>query len=461
VASVNQVPPEILALIPDFWNKHYDGKDRDVIALTHVCRAWREVFISRSSLWTNLGCEDKDKTRLYLERSKSLPVNLSLWAGSNLPPHHPFFEVIPHSIGRLKSLSTRETLGRLEDITDHLSHPAPLLEELFIRGRHNPVLTSAFFNGDLSSLRELWLQSVCTDLPWRNMNNLTSFKLGNMSGGVSIKQLLDFFEGAPRLRIVDLFSATPASGAQNGRLVSLTRLERMEISGDGSAALLLDHLLIPVGARLTVEVDLPIKNHCPRFLDNLRNFPNFTDIHLHIDGYDTFMQFSGPNGQVGMIPSSPRVDKTRLLLESLDHFDTSKVERLKIHWGDSPSSDPPYRALLPMKRLRALTLHRCANPHIFIHALHPAMSSSGTVVCPELEELVIVLDNGTLDMKSVIGVVAARASRGAKLKSVRITGEDQPAPTDVLELEKHVSHVECGPEADGTDDYGVYSDEED
>jgi hypothetical protein len=51
-----------------------------------------------------------------------------------------------------------------------------------------------------------------------------------------------------------------------------------------SAPLLLDHLLIPVGTRLDMVIEPPIppiKDH-PRFLDNLRNFPNFTDIDLHI-----------------------------------------------------------------------------------------------------------------------------------------------------------------------------------
>ena len=45
----------------------------------------------------------------------------------------------------------------------------------------------------------------------------------------------------------------------------------------------------------------------------------------------------------------------RFLLESLAQVDTSKAERLKIDLGDSPSSDPLYRALLPMKDLRTLT----------------------------------------------------------------------------------------------------------
>ena len=98
-----------------------------------------------------------------------------------------------------------------------------------------------------------------------------------------------------------------------------------------------------------------------------------------------------------------------------------------------------------MERLRTLTLYHCASPHTFVHALHPIVSSSGVVVCPELEKLVIELDpdRGTLYMKGIIGVAAARTLRGAKLKSVKIIGQGQPARADVWELEKHVLHVEC------------------
>jgi hypothetical protein len=155
-----------------------------------------------------------------------------------------------------------------------------------------------------------------------------------------------------------------------------------------------------------------------------RSISNFSDIHLRINECYAQMQFSGPNGQVMMVPRSTRLDKTGVAFESLDQFDTSKVERLKIDFA--LPSEPLYRVLLPMEHLRVLTLYRCANPHIFIQALHPTTCSSENVVCPELEELIIVLNGGTLDMKSVIGVAAARASRGAKLKSVRIIGRDQP-----------------------------------
>ena len=453
MAPVNRIPPGILALVPDFWDKHYYSIDRDVITLTHVCRAWREVFISRSSLWTNLNCQDKNKTRIYLERSKSLPVNLSLGPGVCLSPHHPFLKIIPHVIGRLGSLTIEGTPKNLQYITDRLSHPAPLLEKLSIHGDYdygpsrNPVLPLTLFNGDLSSLRELKLESVRTELRWRNMVNLTSIVLIHVSWGEdSVKQLLDFLENIPRLRTVGLL-AIPTRDDQDGRLVSLACLERMEITGGGSASPLLDHLLIPVGANLRIEVVLPSppdKAHPPRFLENLRNFPNFTDIRLSIAGYSMLMHFSGPNGQVEMIPRSPRFDGTGSVLESLNQFDTSEVERLTINWSDFPSGDLSYRGLLPMKRLRTLTLH-CGGPHTSVHALHPTMSSSGVVACPELEELVIAPDRRAFDMESVIEVAAARASRGLKLKSVRIAAQNQPARTDVLELEKHVLNVECSP----------------
>jgi hypothetical protein len=420
------------------------------------------VFISRSSLWTDLNCKDGDKTCVYLERSKSLPVNLTLDTNGHLPLYHPLSDTIPHVIERLGSLTVVTMPEELQDITDHLSRPAPLLEKLFIRGvsnygsRRSPVLTPTLFDGDLSSLRKLRLDCVRTELPWRNMVNLTSFKLARtLPGEVTVKQLLDFFENTPRLRKVIIYSVTLAPGAQNGRLVPLVCLETMEIMGSGSASLLLDHLLIPVGARLMVGVDLPsllIKDHPPRFLDNLRNLANFTTVTLSGCDSNPYMQFSGPNGQFSMITTTSGVDRTCLMIESLDHFDTSGIEQLTITHGKIPSNDPPYRALLPMKHLRTLTLRCCESSHVFVRALHPKASSSRVVACPELEELVIVLDGMTVDMSSVIGVVAARASRRLKLKSIRIVGPKSVRPYLLEQLGKHVLHVEYVPWSDGAGD---------
>ena len=75
-APINRTSPDILSLIPDYWSPH--NRDSDIVKLTHVCHGWRELFISRPSLWNLLDCVDVDKTRAYLKRSKSLPLKIFL-----------------------------------------------------------------------------------------------------------------------------------------------------------------------------------------------------------------------------------------------------------------------------------------------------------------------------------------------------------------------------------------------
>jgi len=439
-----------------------------VIALTHVCRAWRGVFTSRPSLWTYFDFHrmTENKVRTYLERSKSSPISLSLYGYDSMYPSDLFFHVIPNSVGRLKHLSIEVLPENLHQITAHLTPPAPLLEDLSVCGNcqyqsHHPVSISELFDGDLSSLRRLHLDSVYTKLPWRNMANLTSFTLDRMPPGViSVTHLLDFFESAPHLHQVYLHSVTLASSTQGGRLVSLMCLKKMEIEDGGLPSALLDHLLIPFGADLTIKVDVLgplIGDLLPRSLDNLRNLSNFTTIKLSIWAALQSMIFSGPNGRAFICPQACQVDKTCLMLESLAQLDTSETERFRIQGADPPSRDPLYRALLPMNSLRALRLSECHNLHIFIHALHPGTSSSEVMVCPKLEELALVLRGDQTEvfyMKNLIEMAEARASRGKKLKIIKIVYKwIDSDPEDVLELRKHVEHVEYDPRVDTVDDW--------
>ena len=428
-----------------------------MIRFTHVCRAWREVFVSRSTLWTNIDCKNNERTRVYLERSKTSPISLSLYRPEGISPSDPFFNTIPHAIGRLKSLFVEVASEHLRDITAHLCRPAPVLEDITIwsvntRVPHrNPVLTPSLFNGEFPSLRKLCLESVRTKLPWRSMANLTWFMLAQMSlGEISLTQLLDFFESTPHLRNVELYSVILTPGAERGRLVTLGCLEKMEITDCGPSSILLNHLSIPVGATLWIEVDSAnslIEDLLPRSLDNLGNLSNFTTVQLSVGEPDSRMEFSGPNGKVSMTLTRSRADGPYLVLQSLAQLDTSKTEKLVIEKDESLPTDSVYQALLPMKALRTLTLSKCKHSYTFIHALHPSTSLSEAVVCPKLEEVILVSrsDREGFDIEGVVEVAAARASRGKKLGTVRIVGGgDVLDPKDVLELKKHVRHVEYG-----------------
>ena len=463
VTPINRIPPEILVLIPDFWDE--GGRDQDVIALTHVCRVWRELFISQASLWTRINWSDGDKPLVYLERSKTSPIDLSL---NRVRPYccdDNLSELIANVVGRLRSLFIGVRSSSLDDIISDLSRPAPFLEDLSIQYVYSgtptfcPRLPPTLFDGDFSSLRRLRLRSIKTKLPWRNMGNLTSFSLAHIPADeTSVGQLLDVFEGAPHLREVDLRAAALTPGTQNGRFISLECLKTMRIINCGPASVLLDHLLIPVGAHLVTEAALRsslLENLLPTSLDNLENFPNYTTIRLSDAKVDPYIEFSGPNGLVGMTPTYSGVDETSLMLESLAQFDTSKIEQLTIDQGKPRSSDPFYRALLPMNDLRTLTLDQCMREHFFTYALHPNMGSQEVMVCPQLEELVVVFHRwgATRDVKDIIKMAAARASKGKKLRTVRIVDCALPLdPEDVLELRKHVLRLEHASQAGENDD---------
>ena len=379
---------------------------------------------------------------------------MALYRGAALPINDPLFQIAPHSVSRLKTLSIVARPEILPHIITHLPPSAPLLEMLDISHtyrswtRHNLPFMATFFNGDLSSLRKLRLEGVRTDLPWRNMVNLTLVVLRNTPpDGPSIKQLLDFFESAPRLRKIKLDSATPATGEQRGRLVSLAYLKRMGILWDSPSSLLLNHLLVPIGAKLSTRAGssfYPIEGHPPGSLDNLRNISNITTIQLRIRDFPC-IKLSGPSGQLTMVSG---ID-AYLGLDSLARLDTSKVERLEIVSGDHPLTCLSYRGLLPLESLRTLTFSRCREPYSFMAALGSNTTSSGVVTCPKLEEIILIPCTGTeVDIKSVTKIAAARFSGGVKLRTVRIGGGDKLNPGDVLELKKHVLNVECLPVID-------------
>ena len=451
-APINRLPRDVLALIPDFWS----GLEREKIAiiLTHVCRAWRELFISLASLWTDFRCVDADKTRSYLERSKSAPISLRLERPAGLFWNDPFLEVAPHIVSRLKNLIVQTAPHHLQGITQHLVHPAPLLEAILINGRHRgarftPTLTAELFDRDLSSLRQLYLLSVNTPLPWRNMSNLTSFSLGYTSD-VSIGQIIDFLESAPRLIKVELHFAAPTPGAhaQSRRSVTLAHLRRLTISGSQRPSSLLDHFVIPVGANVSTVFSSPgpnIDDHLPTSFENLRNFSHFTKILLlykpnHPYAPLASIRFIGPSGQVSIASSCPAPDAMFVVPRSLARFDTSKTQCLEIIGSDFTTE--LHLALLPLKDLRTLIISRSCDTGTFLLAIHPPFSPDGSIVCPKLEEL-IFSNYDRFDIDGMVEVAEARASEGAPLKLVEIVSCGEPVSAEgVAELLKYVSRVE-------------------
>ena len=468
-ALVNRTPPEVLSLIPDYCED--SERDEASIELTHVCRHWREIFVSRPSLWTRLDCKNVEKTKVYIERSRTSPLEILLnGRGAGRFRGEAFFLVVPH-IGRSKTLSISNwrppvSVALLPVFFELLSCPVPLLEKLKIDLIHEstPALSSTLFDGgDLSSLRELDLTGVLVPLSWRSLGNLTIFNLSNAPRrGFLLTRLLDFFESAPRLQDVRLKDSIPDdSNAPPERIVSLPDLKKLVTITDTPNSILLDHLSVPPGASVVLESTFsgagsPIPSHISSALDNLHNISHIATINLCFGPERRAIQLNGPSGELYIrgkwIREGTRAHTgTTRLLRFLNRFDTSRCRRLGItQYASRPDPSAPiveysaYQLLHPMGDLRTLTLIE-SNNLPFILTFDPDQNPDKIVMCPKLEEITLyVKPPYKFHVNELLSMAKGRASRDAKLSAITIVSTETLAPSmDVFELRKYVSRLEC------------------
>ena len=367
---INRIPPEVLSLIPD----HYDDDtavDQELISLTHVCRGWRDTFISRSSLWTQLDFTDVDKTRTYIQRSRSSPLDLDFTVGEVIDDA--FALVIPH-IRRLRSLVIDQNTA-LPNALRHFRCHTPLLEKLDIKivSYRDPVLDHALFNTDLSSLRDLRLNGVITHFPWKNLANLQVAYLDSRCYSYETTQMLDFFESALLLHTVLLWYPMPTSSdASQRRIVPLRHLKSFTIIASPLPSTLLRHLRMPINASLISEFrslgeESPFLDYLPQRSPNFENISHITTINLITDSDPKCVRLSGPSGSLRVrawdsprsASSSYRTDYQ--ILHSLGHPMLSKIQKLVISEYDSrkrakDDGCPIFKTLSSMNDLRTFVL---------------------------------------------------------------------------------------------------------
>ena len=210
-----------------------------------------------------------DKTRTYIQRSRS---SLKFHFGGFKIIDEAFNLITPH-ICRLKSLTIDAPV--LSNVLRHLLRPTPLLEKLDINCGHDQDLDNAFFNGGLSSLRELRLHGVITHFPRKNLSNLRVVDLKLHFCSYRTTKIIDFFASAPLLHTVSLQYSIPVPfDARPERIVPLRHLKALTVITDLSPSILLYNLHIPAGA--SVMLKFPPKNAKSPFLDYLpERSPNF------------------------------------------------------------------------------------------------------------------------------------------------------------------------------------------
>jgi len=312
-------------------------------------------------------------------------------------------------------------------------------------------------DGNLSSLRDLHLAGVVTTLPWRNLSNLTTFRFFGVPGyGVTVTQLLDFFEDAPHLREINLRVAlAETSQAPPERMVHLPRLRTLRITDHTAPSILLNHLHVPIGVLMKLWFEAPGDVHpmldlLPMPLDNLSNISHITSINLEFFPRSG-MRLNGTSVELYMQSTCNGEGPVgRQNLRSLNQFRISATERFTLsqHCDISSLSEieksGAYQTLLLMNHLHTLTLMGCNNLP-FIFALSPDRNPLNAVVCPELEGFILYIwEVFDRDLISDLAEMArARVSSGAKLSTIVTVCLSAPVSLKKLPLlRSYVSHVE-------------------
>jgi len=243
-APINRrLPPEVLGIIPSFLIQ-----DRDRIIATHVCRHWRNAFLSTPSLWTRISAfEHLDKTEAYLERSGDTLLDISisvekLWTRGGLV-----------SLQMLSPLSNRCRTARFlkdrhrMDIFPMIQNPCPRLLELYLEISDDVTAFQGI--NDLSkfpSLKSLTLIGDIRHLRFSQPFNLR--KLGVSCNGREFRlaPLLDLLAKIPLLEELEVITPDGAPvviEAGPPAPVALKHLQRLVFRGIRSE---FPHILVPL-----------------------------------------------------------------------------------------------------------------------------------------------------------------------------------------------------------------------
>jgi len=268
----HRLPPKILATVTSHL-----GDDAALVAATHVCHFWRTVLLSSPHLWSFLHLTNEERALVYLERSKSVPLCVSLMGLGD--PSEIVRELLKKITSRLDMLQASHD-SFLDELLDQ---PMPKLEALEIvdsetvdfdelppkKPTHLPSLVSLVIHG-IDPLR------FYTPI-------LTSFHLthepssGSMGWKASI--LLNFLRNCPLLEVVSL---SCDMDHDSNEVVSLPLLHSFTHKSRRKEYQLwpLDRLSLPSTCRVALVIDVTRHRSTPwiRALPFPRDSPYISDI---------------------------------------------------------------------------------------------------------------------------------------------------------------------------------------
>jgi len=267
------LPPEILAEIfiqclPHDSSFLVPNRTEAPLLLTRVSSYWRQLALATPELWSSLHINYKDPqedipaTQLWLVRSGSLPLSLSIAIDFNEQPHQDILDVLCRYSFRWKHIRfdfrhllcpPMYSLHLAQDRIPQLS-----TFEFHARDISNPNLSQITrLLSSAPQLREVtWVDDLANtetllELP---LNRLTRLSLAMEHGTLDYLQLLHQCSNLEHIRIARPLSNNNNNNIQNPGIY-LSKLATLNISYDLTS--ILDHLILPSlhSVRIYIEND--------------------------------------------------------------------------------------------------------------------------------------------------------------------------------------------------------------
>ena len=277
------------------------------MAMSQVCRFWRETLISNPESWSFVSSEYMDLVPLFLERSGSYPLEVEL--STDTSSSYTIGHIMLH-VGRLATLRCRleeANVGSLQTLSlfDH----SPNLHTLSIRIARAPIVSPqviemALVSGDMPTLRTLELLPFPVTPQFVQFKHLTNLHLNVIYS--TLTRVLDLLAANPSLEKVRLLgNFEDSEDARAIRSVLLGRLKSLTVERCMPCTFL-EKLNFPRNARIFIRYNLisqliPFAFTLPRTMKEYANLQGLTSLHV-LMAYqnDTYIDVTGPHGSVAL-----------------------------------------------------------------------------------------------------------------------------------------------------------------
>jgi hypothetical protein len=472
------LPLEVLGVIPSFL-----VRDRDRIIATHICRHWRNAFLSTPSLWSNISTfEHPEKTKAYLERSGDTSLDISV-AAHKLQTRDAIasFRILCPPSNRWRTATFLKGHPG-EDIFTIINNPCPRLTELYLE---IPRGTTSHGIEDLSGFPLLKSLTLIGDM--RHLRFSQPFNLRKL--GVS-RDVREF----PLPFLLELLAKIPL-------------LEELEVITTGAAHTIVEaDAITPVVLKhLQHIVFRGARSEFPRTLTALITYPNHTKITL-----THRLPYAAPNSPqlnthrhmfpLGMqLPttSPPKfiryrdvhdedASETRCYIDLISVDDQHTSIENRYGWPDKYTPEAAERFAIEMSHVQCLgflrtfdlsfverfCVEQCSPDPGLIEKVMGDMTNLGTLVvvdgypcgvftglevneppaitCPLLRRLVVRQDLGIyMHWHMLLPIVEGRAARGSPLERVTLTSVFKSLPKESEEFMERLERT-----AEVTYDFG-------